>query len=221
MTTISFFLCLTTIAAAGALQSPRILLHSLLKRIFGSLIFALALLPVFIDWPDSIKTFGLPFIFNNWIAGVSMVLSVAIVILNSFTASTAGNLATYPQIRRQVWSLAHVLQSSLAWIVYLALYEVVFRGVFFFTSVRLLGFWPAAFLNIAAYSLAHLIKNKREAFLSIPFGALTIYLTWASGSCWYAVLVHIVLAISHEWSSIRANPNMRFEFSFTERNSSL
>jgi membrane protease YdiL (CAAX protease family) len=214
MITQSFYVCIATIVVSGILQSSYIVMHSLKKRVLGSMIFLMGLIPAWINPPASgMKAFGLDFIYHEKAAMITLVLSVLIATINWFSAGTQGNMAVYPQIREPVWRFSLTLKSAFAWTIYLTLYEIIFRGVFLYAALRVMGFWPAVFLNVGLYSLAHLLKNKREALLSIPFGFLVIYLTWISGSCWYAVILHVVLALSHEWSSIRANPNMRFDFS--------
>lgn len=213
MTTILFYSCLIAILLAGILQSPRIQLHSLYRRWIGSLIF---LFPITI-WllsGVSAQQVGLLFLLEQKTFIISAALSIAIAVLNFFTAGTLGNLEVYPQIRKPIWNLPLLFHSTLAWMVYLLVYEIVFRGILLYSSLSIMPMHWAVLLNTVVYSLAHLIKNKREAILSIPFGLMMIYLTLNSQSCWYAVVIHIVLAISHEWSSIRAQPNMSVRFSF-------
>jgi membrane protease YdiL (CAAX protease family) len=214
MVTQLFYLCLLVIAASGILQSPRIIMNSLLKRILGTLVFSVALIPLLFNSNQfAFQKFGLNFIYHPWVMFLSILISITLIIMNGYAAGSKNNMAVYPQIREPIWTLQITLRSSIAWTVYLTIYEIIFRGIFFHTSILFIGFWPAVVLNIITYSLAHLLKNKREAILSIPFGFLMIYLTWDSGSCWYAVFIHVILALSHEWSSICANPGMRFDFS--------
>ena len=214
MITQSFYACILSIAVAGILQSSIIAMHSLKKRVIGAVVFFVALTPVILNpLPGITTTFGLSFSYHPIAMAITTILSIAIAMINWRSAGTKENMAIYPQIRERVWGIALTLKSAIAWTVYLTTYEIVFRGVFLYSAVALIGFWPAVLMNVAFYSLAHLLKNKREAVLSIPFGFITIYLTWISDSCWYAVALHIILALSHEWSSIRANPEMHFDFS--------
>jgi membrane protease YdiL (CAAX protease family) len=218
MITQSFYACILSIAVTGVLQSSIIVMHSLKKRTLGAIIFFVALVPAVLSPSIGVaKTFGLGFVYHPIAMIATTLLSITIATINWYSAGTKANMAIYPQIRQPIWGITLTLKSAIAWTVYLTAYEIIFRGVFLYASVTLIGFWPAVFLNVALYSLAHLLKNKREALLSIPFGFITIYLTWISGSCWYAVVLHVILALSHEWSSIRSNPDMRFDFSLNPK----
>jgi membrane protease YdiL (CAAX protease family) len=138
----------------------------------------------------------------------TIILSAAVVAINYFNSQTPANREMYPQIRREVWSLPLVILSTLSWIIYLLSYEFLFRGFLFFASINLLGLWPAIMINTAIYSLVHLPKGIKETFGAIPFGILLCYLTFRTGSIWVAVFTHVSMAVSNEWLSIRAHPDM-------------
>jgi membrane protease YdiL (CAAX protease family) len=138
----------------------------------------------------------------------TIILSLAMVTMNYFNSGTPANLAVYPQIRKGIWSIGLISLSALSWIVYLLSYEFLFRGFLFFASVRLLGLWPATALNIAIYALVHVPKGIKETVGAIPLGLILCYLTFRTGSIWIAVITHIVMALSNEWLSFRAHPQM-------------
>jgi membrane protease YdiL (CAAX protease family) len=138
----------------------------------------------------------------------TIILSVAIVTMNYFNSGTPENLSVYPQNRKEVWSVKLIIISALSWIAYLLSYEFLFRGFLFFASVRLLGLWPAAALNVAIYALVHVPKGNKETIGAIPLGIILCYLTFRTGSIWIAVVTHIVMALSNEWLSLRAHPQM-------------
>ncbi len=138
----------------------------------------------------------------------TIILSLAVVAMNYFNSRTPANLAVYPQIRKEVWSIKLIILSLLSWIAYLLSYEFLFRGFLFFASVHLLGLWPATAINVAIYALFHVPKGIKETVGAIPLGIILCYLTFRTGSIWIAVFTHIVMAVSNEWLSIRAHPQM-------------
>lgn len=138
----------------------------------------------------------------------AIVLSLIIIPMNYFIAGTKGNLKMYPQIREVEWPVGLIVQSAVSWILYLFSYEFLFRGFLFFASLPVLGLPWTIVLNTIIYALVHLPKGYREIIGSVPLGILLCYLTFITGSIWVAVFSHIVLALSSEWFSIHAHPQM-------------
>jgi membrane protease YdiL (CAAX protease family) len=180
----------------------------LFQRFLGVLIFGMIpLLILTLTGTQSIVDFGVTAPVKEtgtW----TVILSVVIIIINYINSRTPENLALYPQIREEIWSLQLLTLSTASWIVYLLSYEFLFRGFLLFSTLSLLGFWPAIILNTAIYSLVHLPKGIKETIGAIPFGILLCYLTVRTGSIWIAVATHIVMAVSNEWLSLRAHPQM-------------
>lgn len=147
-------------------------------------------------WPDSESYF--------W----TMILSLVIVPVSYFNSRTKENLKMYPQIREKEWSIGMLIMSALSWIAYLLAYEFLFRGFLFFAALPVLGLFFAIVLNTIIYALVHLHKGFKEIILSVPLGFLLCYLTYLTGTIWVAVFTHIILALSSEWFSVWAHPNM-------------
>ena len=138
----------------------------------------------------------------------TVIISILLITVNYFNSRAPENLELYPQIRENIWSLQLIILSATGWIAYLLSYEFLFRGFLLFSSISLLGLWPAIILNTAIYSLVHFPKGVKETIGAIPLGILLCYLTVRTGSIWIAVLTHIIMALSNEWLSLRANPQM-------------
>lgn len=138
----------------------------------------------------------------------TLALSVLILPMNYLNAPKPANLNVYPQIREGRWSLGLILGSAISWIIYLTGYEFLFRGFLFYTSLNIIGLWPAIILNTAIYSLVHLPKGFKEMAGAIPLGMVLCYLTYLTGSIWVAVFTHIILALSNEWFSLYKHPEM-------------
>jgi len=141
-----------------------------------------------------------------WILG----LGILIVAINFFNPKTPKSLAFYPMIREAVWSRKLAFQNAISWMGYLVGYELMFRGILLFSLVPLLGVWPAIIVNAALYSFAHLPKNVGETVGSIPVGVIFCLLTLHTGTIWIALCVHMVIALSNSFFSLRAHPEMTF-----------
>jgi membrane protease YdiL (CAAX protease family) len=187
-------------------------LSVLMQRILGFTIFGI--IPwVIIQFTDDagINQFGVKSpVCATWVW--TAFLSAIVVVLNLLNAARPDNLAMYPQVRQKEWPLKLLVVSALTWILYLVGYEFLFRGFLLFAALPVMGLWPAIALNTAIYMLVHLPKGIKETLGAIPLGVLLCYLTVQTGSIWIAVMVHIVMALSNEWLSLRAQPGMFVKF---------
>jgi membrane protease YdiL (CAAX protease family) len=135
--------------------------------------------------------------------------ALAGVALNYVAARSKKNLEMYPQIRVERWDGGLLLISALSWTTYLAGYEILFRGFLLFSCLESFGYWPAIIINTSIYSLIHVSKGFRETLGSVFFGFVLCYLTLHLGSIWFALFVHISVALSNEWLSLRFQPDMK------------
>ncbi|MDP2423770.1 MAG: CPBP family intramembrane glutamic endopeptidase [Bacteroidales bacterium] len=140
-----------------------------------------------------------------WIA----LLSAIVILLNYINAPKKDNLAMYPQIRITTWKPNILIISTLTWIAYLAAYEFMFRGFLLFALYDALGLTAAIVINTSIYSLVHVPKGAKEAIGAIPLGIVLCYLTLITGNIVVAFVVHVVMALSNEWFSLRANPAIK------------
>jgi len=140
-----------------------------------------------------------------WIGSLSPIM----IIINLLNYNKADNLAMYPQIRKTEWTIQTIVISALSWMAYLFAYEFMFRGFLLFVSLQYLNPWPALALNIAIYALVHVPKGYKEAFGALPLGIALGLITIKTGNIWVAFVVHCVLALSNEWLSLLAQPDMK------------
>jgi len=140
-----------------------------------------------------------------------VVLSVVIIPMNYINSKNPENLSQYPQIRNPNWSYSLAILSAISWIAYLFAYEFLFRGFFLYSSIAVLGLWPAIILNTGIYSLVHIPKGSKETLGAIPFGIFISYLAYETGSFWIAFFAHVVLALSNEWFSLAFHPEMHIK----------
>jgi membrane protease YdiL (CAAX protease family) len=132
-----------------------------------------------------------------------------ILIIGYFAAQKPGNLEYYPQIRTNRWTRGMVVISGTSWVLFLVGYEFLFRGFVLNASLGLMEPGPAIALNCALYAFAHFYKGPAETFGAIPVGIILCYITLITGNIWCAVILHSVMALSNEWFSLRAHPEMK------------
>ena len=135
-------------------------------------------------------------------------LAALVVFFTYIGARNKNSLAMYPQIRVSQWNKGLLLLSALSWTAYLVGYEFLFRGYLLFSCLESFGYWPAIIINICLYSLFHIHKGSREAIGSLFFGFLLCYLTLHLGSFWFAIFIHVTMALANEWFSLGFQPDM-------------
>lgn len=128
--------------------------------------------------------------------------------INLLNYRNADNLAAFPEIRKTRWSISTLIMSSLAWIVYLFAYEILFRGYLLFSMHEYIGKWPAITVNIILYSLVHFHKGWKETIGAVPLGFVLCLVCLSAGSFWPAFIAHLFLALSSEWLSLHAHPGL-------------
>lgn len=140
-----------------------------------------------------------------WIFGLALI----IIPMNFFNSKKEKNLAFYPNVREKEWTKVMVAKNAFTWCAYLFGYEIMFRGLLLFATVPLLGEWPAIILNAALYALVHVPKNLEETIGAVPLGIILCLVTLTTGTIWVAFFVHITLALSNFFFSLRHHPEMK------------
>ena len=181
-----------------------------LQRFWGVLF--LGIVPLFIvllGFRDSPGAFGLSFSYLQPPPVWSYALAPVVILGAYLTASRPSNLERYPQIRINTWSRGMVWINSIGWVAFLVAYEFLFRGFLLFSSMAVLDPLLAIILNVVLYVLAHFYKGPAELLGSVPVGILFCYLTLKTGNIWSVVALHSMMALSHEWFSLKAHPQMK------------
>jgi len=175
-------------------------------------VFLYGFIPAFVSlmfFQIKISSYGLSFDnFSDslyWTLGISAFI-IPFSILN---ARNPNHQKKYPQIQAETWSLGLVFLSASSWIAYLFAYELLLRGLLFFSCLRSFGLWTAVIINISIYALFHLHKNFREIIGSVLLGLVFCLITYKTGTIWTAFFAHTVLALSSEWASLFLNPEMK------------
>jgi membrane protease YdiL (CAAX protease family) len=181
-----------------------------LQRTWGMLF--LGILPagvIIFGFKATPAAFGLSFHFLSPPPLWSYALIPLIILMTYFVGSSPANLNHYPQIRLNRWTMGLLWLSAASWVAFLIAYEFMFRGFLLFSSISVLNPAVAIGLNVALYALAHFYKGALEVVGAIPLGIILCYLTMLTGNIWCAVALHSMMALSHEWFSLKAHPQMK------------
>ena len=183
----------------------------LFQRLIG--ILFLGIVPTFITikfLPFSLKDLGVSFSFNfNTLLWI-LALSGIVILLSFFSRNSIENLENYPQIRIPDWDIELIILNIVSWAGFLLAYEFLFRGILLFPLVETLGIWTSIAINTSLYALVHFPKGPRETLGTIPLGIVLCIATLSTGTIWTAFLVHLLMALSNDYFSIRSHPNYRF-----------
>ncbi|MFQ5334644.1 MAG: lysostaphin resistance A-like protein [Flavobacteriales bacterium] len=186
-----------------------LLWHTLYQNLCGFVLMGMIPLLYLLIAGESLPAYGL----NSaglavsflWVAVLGCIIWGA----NFFLARRESNLKHYPQIRAKNWTVATLALAGAGWLIYLLGYEFLFRGWLFFSCLQAMDVWPAIFVNVLIYALAHLPKGMGETLGAIPFGILLCWLTYSSDNIWAAFGLHACMALSNLYLSFYYHPEMK------------
>jgi membrane protease YdiL (CAAX protease family) len=88
-------------------------------------------------------------------------------------------------------------------VLFICFYEIWFRGMLLNYGISNFGIVTGIVLNVALYSLLHIVNGKEELLSCIPFGILLCYVSLWQGSVIPAIAIHLALTITYELSFIK------------------
>ena len=189
-------------------------LHITFNRVFGFIMlgFIPGIICLIFLKNYSLADYGLTLIRETTLFSVAWItgLSLLVVFLSYRSAGKPENLAHYPQIRSKIWTRNTALVNAAGWALYLLGYEFMFRGILLFPLADHMGIWPAIAVNTALYSATHIPKGFTEALGAIPLGLVLCLLTLASGTIWIALFVHLAMALTNSFASLKFHPDMHY-----------
>lgn len=153
--------------------------------------------------------FGMNFRMPGFTIVSGLLIGLLLVFIIYMNHKSADNLKAFPQIRKKEWDIPLVILSSVSWILYLLAYEFFFRGYLLFSMVSDFGKWEAVTINVVLYSLVHLPKGFKESTGAIPLGFLFCLVSLHTGNFWSAFIAHSCMALSNEWLSLSAHPEIK------------
>lgn len=152
--------------------------------------------------------------FQFWYLLIILILITTII---SFKSSKSRKIQEMsPELKLSDWYPRHIILSVSAWLFYILGYEFLFRGVLWFLCSEAFGFWPALFINLLLYSLAHLPQGKLVAIGTLPIGIILCLLSHLTGSFIPAFLIHSVIAVLTDLFSLYHNPEVHLHPSRTK-----
>lgn len=179
------------------------LISVLARRMQGLVFMGLLPLGAMILFSDpNLQNYGLKFPQGREYLIWTIVGSLLAVIITFLHSRSGDSLKIYPEIRTSSWPACLIFISSGSWILFLAAYELMFRGILLLTFERWLGATFAIIITVMLYALAHIYKGVRETIAAIPFGLLLSWLTIVSHSILPALIIHVCTAFSNEYFSI-------------------
>ncbi len=138
-----------------------------------------------------------------WMAALGLAVPLLGVVWAS--AGSAAHQQRYPELRVRDWPRSRRLRSAVSWAVYLAGYELLFRGAAFLALVGHVGTLEAGAISTALYVLAHLRKDAGETFSCLLLGPVFCWLA-LEGGVGAAWLLHVLVAVGGEAISLARNP---------------
>ncbi len=191
-------------------ENPEICFASTVgQRITGFIFFGLIPLIIFYSFQNiSFQEYGIN-LHNLYRSLIWVGIFAPLIVLgNYFMTGKMPNLQNYPQIRIKNWNTRWLSINFITWLIYLFAYEAFFRGLLLFSFYYTFGATTAIIVNIILYLLAHLPKGTKEMIGSVPFGLILCIITLNTGSFMAAFLIHGIMAISYDFFSIKAHPEM-------------
>ncbi len=118
--------------------------------------------------------------------------------------------AQYPEIRQAHVSFGLALLSALAWLVYLAGYEIFFRGLVLMAPLSSIGLVGTLIVCSVLYALAHIPKGPAETVGSFLMGFVFGGIVLVHGTVWPAFVLHSAIALTSEWAAAGFSPERRW-----------
>jgi hypothetical protein len=186
------------------------------RRLTGFVVYGLIPYLLFFKWQiagDPVaEGLNISFAWNSEVTRWMLMLMPLVILFNWMSAKKQNTLVEYPEIRVTIWTPYLVFLSAFFWILYLVGMEFMFRGLILQSALLATGSkLPAILISTGMYAMIHYFKNNRISILSVPFGAITAYVTLDCGSLLPTIFVHVVGGLLSEWIAIRMHPELKFQ----------
>lgn len=130
-------------------------------------------------------------------AALWWLIPLVVLVPGTFLASRGAAFANdYPEAPVKAWTRARWWTNAATWAVYLAGYELLFRGLCLAVLVDELGVVPGIAATTALYVLAHLPKSLAESLGSFPMGVVFAQQVLLGQSILLPWTLHCVMALS-------------------------
>jgi membrane protease YdiL (CAAX protease family) len=137
---------------------------------------------------------------DQWSFGVKDLLAIVIVmaVMYFFQSKQRDKVKEIQVFRSAQMNLKQLTVYSFVWILYLTCYEIYFRGYLLFIAFPDTSIYIIITFNLFLYAFVHLNKGWQQVIMSFPFGFLLCLVTLFTGHIWFALIIHIQLALGFE-----------------------
>lgn len=134
---------------------------------------------------------------------ITVIMSALLVVLVSYKlASSYKFRERMLKVEKGQLTIRTSLLLASGWIVYIFGYELLFRGILWFTFFNAFGFLPALLVNLALYAFAHYRMGRMAILGSIPVGIIFCYLSYLTGTFLFAFILHSIMSSTFEIFSL-------------------
>ena len=187
--------------------------YSLLTKFTGALILAVIpgflfykLLPsyTYIDYGLSF-TSGFDKIYFYWL----MVLGPIIIIINAFVTKRNSDSSCCQQIQLKKWEVKRIGIYSIAGILYLFAFELLYRGFLFFPLVNTIDVVSVITINVLIFAISLSGKRVNDTIGKLLFHIVLCMATYQTGTIWVAFTAQVVNSLSSNLFVLRFQSEMR------------
>lgn len=165
---------------------------------------------VFVEDP-SLERIGVYWNSETWHIGLlaQIVIFIGVMLAVYPSRKKKEHHRLYPTVRAKYWTPRLIGSYVFSWFFYMVCYEILFRGILFFTIYGYLGFWPAAVISTAIYMTIHMPKSYAETWGAIPPGLVMAWWTAETGTIWVAIMTHFSMSAFNFLFTMRYRINVR------------
>lgn len=199
----SFFAYWGVIAVVNRSSLRETVIEVVIRRILGFLLFGI--IPLMIAFATELNLSFTSLAANDLLLffGILVVFTPIIFMATNKIAKSKEHQQRYGETLSHFATPALFNFNSFLWILYLIGYEFLFRGVLLFGCAEAWGVVVATVINVVLYAIVHIPRGKFEVLGAIPLGVLFCVITFATNTFWTVVILHCLIAISHDINCIK------------------
>jgi membrane protease YdiL (CAAX protease family) len=151
----------------------------------------------------------LQYIQTQWAFGLKDLIAIVIVmaVLYFFQSKQRDKVKEIQAFRLAKMNMPQLALYALVWIIYLTFYEIYFRGYLLYLAFPVSSLYTIIAFNLFLYAFVHINKGWQQVVMSFPFGFLLCLVTLYTGHIWFALIIHIQLALGFELPLLRMKPS--------------
>ncbi len=196
-----FFFCLSLLAKSQ--RAHRLILENgslsgspmlLLLHLGGILVFGVA--PFWLYQAESFALYSSDTVLQPAPIVIFLLLAAMLGLSPRIAAKTYAAQSSFQQTKKP--SCGFIVLYFFIRVLFIVAYEWWFRGFLLAYTTILLSAPLAVCLNVALYTLLHVVNGKKEMLGCLPFGLLLCVLCLWQQAAWPAITLHLALTIPYE-----------------------